>query len=72
MEIAIDATVANNKASAEHQRLKDTALKAVKKWRANFSARPEYSTGIRNIDLPLARAVDDLIAYEEQNGIGDK
>jgi len=58
--------------NAEYQRLQSAALQTLKKWRANFSARPEYSTRIRDIDLPLARDVDALIAFEKQNGIGEE
>jgi len=76
-EIAIDeggriaeSIIANNKVSAEHQRLKDAVVAQAKVFTSNEEARDNWDALVAYREL--CRAVDALIAFEADNGIGDK
>ena len=53
----------------EHQRLQSAVVEAVTKWRKEgVAAQEEYCYKI----LPMLDAVDALIAFEAEHGIGSK
>lgn len=66
-----ESIIDNNKASAEHQRLQSAVVKIALSCRASVKAHIAPCSRVYS-ENDLWRAVDALIAYEKQIGIGDK
>jgi hypothetical protein len=64
-----DSIIANNRLSAEHQRLQSAVVEAAKTWKqSNPNDDAQW-----NVNYPaLCQSIDALIVFEAEYGIGEK